>query len=79
MNELSLVGETTETMFEYPFDPKASSDQYAWYAVQAVCVDGDTKILDSIKKVKVGPRETLMVLLLVMSVLMYGFMRNSKS
>jgi hypothetical protein len=73
-----MVGETVETMFEYPFDPKASSDQYAWYAVQAVCVDGDTKILDSIKKVKVGPRETLIVLLLVMSVLMYGFMRNSR-
>jgi cysteine-rich repeat protein len=74
--ELSLVGETTETQFAYPFDPQASSDQYAWYAVQAVCQDWQQKIVDSIKKVKVGPRETLLVLLLVMSLLMYGFMRQ---
>lgn len=76
INELSLVAETTDTMFEYPFDPQASADQYARYAIQAVCSDGNTQILDSIKKVKVGPRETLMVLLVVISVLMYGFMRS---
>jgi hypothetical protein len=53
VQELSIVGETTSTYFEYPFDPTAQADTYAWYAVQAVCADGDMKLIDNIKKVKV--------------------------
>lgn len=35
--EMTEVGRTTTTRFEYPFDPYAEVDRWAWYAVQAVC------------------------------------------
>jgi hypothetical protein len=50
---MAKVGEVTDTEFPYPFDPDAEADQYAWYAVEAVCDNGDQKIVDAIKKVKV--------------------------
>jgi cysteine-rich repeat protein len=78
VQELSIVGETTSTYFEYPFDPTAQADTYAWYAVQAVCADGNMKLIDNIKKVKVWPRETLIVLLFLLSVMMYAWMRSGR-
>ena len=51
---MSLVGETNEPIFEYPFDPNAAADQYAWYAVEAVCnPDGSQQQLGDFEKVKV--------------------------
>lgn len=76
VQEMTKVGETTETMFAYPFDPNAEADQYAWYAVEATCDNNDQKIVDAIKKVKVGPVDTLIVLMLV-AFLLFGLRRLS--
>ena len=70
---MSLVGETNEPIFEYPFDPNAAADQYAWYAVEAVCnPDGSQQQLGDFEKVKVGPEQTLMIMLLSV-LLLWGF------
>ncbi len=50
---MQKVGETVESKFEYPYDPKAKQDQYAYYAVVAVCSDGSALQVDGTQKVKV--------------------------
>jgi len=39
VSTMNKISETTETMFEYPFDKYAESDIYAYYIVQADCKD----------------------------------------
>lgn len=53
IRDMQKVGETSDTRFEYPYDPKAKKDQYAYYAVQANCTDGSSLQIDDVKKVKV--------------------------
>ncbi len=77
IQEMAKVWEVTDTEFPYPFDPDAEADQYAWYAVEAVCDNGDQKIVDAIKKVKVWPVDTIIVLVLV-TLLLFGLRRLSK-
>lgn len=67
--QMSLVWETRDPIFEYPFDPNASVDQFAWYAVEAVCASGEQMQLWDFEKVKVGPEETLMIMLLMILIL----------
>ncbi|USN55674.1 MAG: DUF4215 domain-containing protein [Candidatus Peribacteria bacterium] len=62
-NAMTEVARTTTTRFEYPFDPYAEVDRWAWYAVQAVCNNGDLKQVGDMKQVKVGPEDTLLVVL----------------
>ncbi|MEI7920040.1 MAG: hypothetical protein WCH65_08000 [bacterium] len=50
---MQKVGETTGTMFEYPFNKFAKKDQYAYYLVEAICKDGTSLKVDNVKKIHV--------------------------
>ena len=71
---MQKVGETTGTMFEYPFNKLAKKEEYAYYVVQAVCKDGTNLKLDTVKKVQVGPVENVL-LFLIMSAFLYSMYR----
>ena len=64
--QMSVVGKTTETMFEYPFDPYAETDKWAWYAVEAICVDNVQKQVGDMTMVKVGPEKTILVMVMLL-------------
>jgi len=68
---MQKVGETSDSKFEYPFDPQAEKDTYAYYAVVAMCSDGSALQVDGTQKVKVGPMQNLMFMLLI-SGLLFG-------
>lgn len=78
LSEMRLVWETNDPMFEYPFDPSATSDQYAWYAVEAVCNHSSASQLWDFTKVKVWPEETILMILLTV-LLLRGMKRMSTS
>jgi len=63
INTMQQVGTTTDTKFQYPFDPNIDKD--ARYAVQANCSDGTSAQIDSVKKVKVWPAENVILIVLV--------------
>ena len=54
-SQMQKIGETTGTMFEYPFNPNPSSHQYkyAYYLVEAACKDGTNIKIDNTKKIVV--------------------------
>jgi electron transfer flavoprotein alpha/beta subunit len=64
--QMSVVGKTTETMFEYPFDPYADTDKWARYAVEAVCIDNAQKQVGDMTAVKVGPEKTILVMVMLL-------------
>lgn len=70
LDEMEKVGETSETKFKYPFDPDAEELKYNYYTVQAKCKDNTKTQIDGIKKVKVGPVSSAMMLVLF-SLLIY--------
>jgi hypothetical protein len=43
LSQMNVVSRTTQTRFEYPFDPNSTMDKYAWYAVEAICENNDQK------------------------------------
>jgi hypothetical protein len=51
--QMAVVGKTQQTMFEYPFDPYADTDKWAWYAVEAVCIDNEQRQVGDMTQVKV--------------------------
>ena len=51
--DMNKVGETTDTRFEYRYDQNADRDLYAFYAVEALCADGATVMIDDAEKVHV--------------------------
>lgn len=68
---MQKVGETSDSKFEYPYDPNAEQDTYAYYAVVAMCSDGSALQVDATQKVKVGPMQNLLFMLLI-SGLLFG-------
>lgn len=68
---MQKVGETTDAKFQYPFDPNAQKDTYAYYAVVAMCSDGTALQVDATQKVKVGPAQNILFMLLI-SGLLFG-------
>jgi hypothetical protein len=34
---MQKIGQTSDTRFEYPFDPTAKNNEYAYYAIEAEC------------------------------------------
>ena len=68
---MAVVGRTVDTTFEYPFDPYSETDKWAWYAVEAVCVDNTQKQVGDMTAVKVGPERTMLLLFLAAII---GFM-----
>jgi cysteine-rich repeat protein len=63
LNAMNVVSRTVSTKFEYPFDPNSEMDQYAWYAVEAICENNDQKQIGNITAVKVGPEHTILFIL----------------
>lgn len=65
MSSKTMVWETSETRFEYYFNPDAESDQYAYYQIQATCADGSNVMIEDVEKVKVWPFENIILILIV--------------
>lgn len=59
------------TRFEYPFDKTVEDEVYAYYTVEALCVDGNKIVLTNAQKVQVGPVEDMM---LVFALTMLGYL-----
>ena len=68
---MQKLGETSDNKFEYPYDPNATSDQFAYYAVVAMCSDGSALQIDATQRVKVWPVQNMMFMLLI-SWLLFG-------
>ncbi len=71
ISDMRKVTETTQTRFEYPFNPNALNEEFAYYAVLAVCADGKEILVDQIKKVEVWPYDSLFVAI-ILSLLLYS-------
>lgn len=74
INQMQKVWETSMTRFSYPFNPFAWQAQYATYAVQAVCNDGQVQRLWGIKSVQVWPTQNILIILFLTG-LMYAWYR----
>ena len=70
-SDMSFLGETELTRFEYPFDKTSKEDVYAYYTVEALCADGNKAVLTEAQKVKVGPVEDMM---LILTLTMLGYL-----
>lgn len=68
---MQKVGEASDNKFEYPYDPNAQKDTFAYYAVVAICSDGSALQIEGTQKVKVGPVQNIMFMLLI-SGLLFG-------
>ena len=81
INTMQKVGETTWTMFEYPFNKAAKVKKYAYYLVEGICTDGTALKIDSVKKIVVGPAENilLVVLMSLFAYTIYRLYRLSKN
>lgn len=78
ITQMTVVTTTPDTMFEYPFDPYSEVDVWAWYAVEAVCENNDQKQVGDMTAVKVGPEDTIL-LVVVASFLIFSIRRLVKS
>lgn len=78
IDQMIMIGNTTETRYAYPFDPTAEVDTYAWYAVRAICENDEVKPVGDMTKVKVWPEQTLVILMLA-SLFVFGMVRLTKS
>jgi hypothetical protein len=65
ISKMQKVGETTGTMFEYPFNKNSKVNKYAFYLVEGICKDGTTLKIDSTKKIQVGPAENILLVILI--------------
>lgn len=65
ITNMQKVGETTGTMFEYPFNKNTKEKKYAYYLVQGVCKDGTTLNIDSVKKIQTWPAENILLVILI--------------
>lgn len=68
--KMQKVGETTGTMFEYPFNKASKVNQYAYYLVEATCKDGSNLKIDNARKIQVGPVENVLLFIVVA---MFGY------
>jgi hypothetical protein len=65
LTDMIKVGETIQTKFEYPFDPKAEKELYAYYRIEGICADNQTTKLSNVKQVKVWPKENIVMLMII--------------
>jgi hypothetical protein len=65
ISKMQKVGETTGTMFEYPFNKLSKKEGYAYYQVEGICKDGTTLKVDNVKKIVVGPAENILLIILI--------------
>jgi len=71
ISEMQKVAETTQTRFAYPFNADALNEEFAFYAVVAVCANGKEILIDEVKEVQVWPYDTLLIAIIA-SVLLYS-------
>lgn len=64
-SKMQKVGETTGTMFEYPFNKATKKEQYAFYLVEAACKDGTNLKIDNAKKIQVWPVENILLFIVI--------------
>lgn len=74
ISQMQKVGETTGTMFEYPFNANSKTKKYAFYLVEGICLDGTSLKIDSVKRIVVGPAENIL-LMIMMSLFAYTIYR----
>jgi hypothetical protein len=77
MTDARLVWNLTWTRFQYLFDKDAKKDEYAYYQVQAICLDWTSVIVDKAQKVKVWPVEN-MLLIIIISIFVYSLYKLHK-
>jgi len=65
VSKMDKLWETTENRFEYPFNNNTKTYLYAYYAVEAVCSDWNSVIVDEVKKVNVGPLDNFLVIVVI--------------
>ncbi|MFA6255964.1 MAG: hypothetical protein WC606_02160 [Candidatus Absconditabacterales bacterium] len=65
ITSMQKIGETTGTMFEYPFNASSKKEVYAYYLIEGICKDGTTLKIDSVKKIVVGPTENILLIILI--------------
>lgn len=65
ISNMQKIGETTGTMFEYPFNKLSKKEAYAYYLIEWVCKDGTTLKIDNVKKIVVGPVENMLLIILI--------------
>lgn len=70
-SQMQKVAETTDTRFVYPYNTKSPNKEFAYYAVQAYCANGQEILIDSIKRVEVGPFDS-MILVIAISLFVYS-------
>ncbi|PID34713.1 MAG: hypothetical protein CR971_01815 [candidate division SR1 bacterium] len=75
--DMDKIGETKDTKFEYPFDINAPEEKYAYYAIQAVCKGGQKIQIGNVEKVKTGPIDNL-IAIIVFSALMFSMYKLYK-
>ncbi|MFA7298833.1 MAG: hypothetical protein WC010_04275 [Candidatus Absconditabacterales bacterium] len=81
IDQMQKVGETTGTIFEYPFNAASKKYGYAYYLIEGVCKDGTTLKIDNVKKIVVGPAENILLVILISLFgytifKLYGFSKN---
>ncbi len=74
ISQIQKIGETTGTMFEYPFNANSKTKKYEYYQVEGLCMDGTSLKIDSMKKIQTGPAENIL-LIIVMSFFFYTIYR----
>ena len=70
-SQMQKIAETTDTRFVYPYNAKAENEEFAYYAVQAYCANGQEILIDSIKRVEVGPFDSI-ALVVAVTLLIYS-------
>lgn len=71
LSKMQRIGETKDTRLEYPYDPRAPREEFAYFVVEAICKDGKWVVIADIKKVQVWPMDMIFVALLI-SIFAYG-------
>jgi len=74
LTEMQEIWRTREHSYHYPFDVNAAQNEYAYYAVSALCEWGTPVPLDDIKAIQVGPM-TNMFAFVILAFLVYGLGR----
>lgn len=64
-SKMQKVGQTTGTMFEYPFNKTSKKEEYAYYLVEAICKDGTNIKIDNAKKIQVWPVENILLFIII--------------
>ncbi len=65
ISDMEKIGETKDTKFAYPFDFNSKEEKYAYYAIQGICKNGQKIQIGNIEKVKVGPFDNLLIILIL--------------